>query len=62
MIQKAEDLCAVCKKIRNVVKPGHSAGLQTVLVPVNHDDPKKAKVWKTVDDPQQVVAVIQARN
>jgi hypothetical protein len=62
MIQKAEDLCAVCKKIRNVVKPGHSAGLQTVLVPVDHDDPKKVTVWKTVDDPQQVVAVIQARN
>jgi hypothetical protein len=58
MIQKAEDIRAVCKKIRNVVKPGHSAGLQTVLVPVDHEDPKKANVWKTVDDPQQVVAVI----
>jgi hypothetical protein len=62
MIQKAEDLRAVCQKIRHVVKPGHSAGLLTVLVPVDHDDPKKATVWKTIDDPKQVVAVLQARN
>jgi hypothetical protein len=62
MIQKAEDLRAVCKKIRNFVKPGNSSGLQTVLVPVDHHDPKKATVWKTIDDPQQVVAVLQARN
>jgi hypothetical protein len=62
MIQKAEDLRAVCKKIRNFVKPGQSSGLQTVLVPVDHHDPKTATVWKTIDDPQQVVAVLQARN
>jgi hypothetical protein len=62
MILKAEDLRAVCKKIRHFVKPGHSSGLQTVLVPVDHADPKQATVWKTVNDPQQVVAVLQARN
>jgi hypothetical protein len=62
MIQKAEDLRAVYKKIRNVVKPGHSSGLQTVLVPVDHQNPRKATVWKTIDDPQQVVAVLQVRN
>jgi hypothetical protein len=62
MIFRAEDLRAVCKKIRNVVKPGQSAGLKTVLVPVDHPDPKKATVWKTVSDPKQVVDVIQARN
>jgi hypothetical protein len=44
LVLKAEDLRAVCKKIRNVVKPGHSARLQTVLVPVDHTDPKKATV------------------
>jgi hypothetical protein len=52
MIQKAEDLRAVCKKIRNFVKPGNCSGLQTVIVPVDHHDPKKATVWKTIDDPQ----------
>jgi hypothetical protein len=62
IIQKAEDIRAVSKKIRNFVKPGHSAGLQTVLVPVDHHDPKKATVWKTIDDQQQVVAVLRARN
>jgi hypothetical protein len=44
MILKSEDLRAVCKKIRKFVKPGHSTGLQTVLVPVDHPDPKKATV------------------
>jgi phage-related protein len=62
MIQKAEDLREVCRKIRHVVKPGQAAELQTVLVPVDHPDPKKATVWKTIDDPQKVVAVLQARN
>jgi hypothetical protein len=62
MIQKAEDLRAVCKKIRSFVKPGHSSGLQTVPVPVDHLDPKQATAWKTIDDPQQVVAVLQGRN
>jgi hypothetical protein len=62
MILKAEDLHAVCKKIQNFVKPGHSSGLETVLISVDHVDPKKAKVWKTVDDPKQVVAILQARN
>jgi hypothetical protein len=45
MIQKAEDLRAVCKKIRNFVKPSHSSGIQTVLVPVDHLDPKRPTVW-----------------
>jgi hypothetical protein len=62
MIQKAEDLCAVCKKIRHFVKPSHSSGIQTVLVPVDNPDPKQATVWKTIDDPNQVVSVLQARN
>jgi hypothetical protein len=62
MIQKPEDLREVCRKIRHVVKPGQASGLQTVLVPVDHPDPKKATVWKTIDDPQKVVAVLQARN
>jgi hypothetical protein len=62
MILKAEDLREVCRKIQNVVRPGQSSGLQTVLVPVDHLDPKKATVWKTIDDPQRVVALIQARN
>jgi hypothetical protein len=62
MIQKAEDLRAVCKKIRTFVKPSHSSGLQTVLVPVDNPDPKRATVWKTIDDPHQVVSILQARN
>jgi hypothetical protein len=62
MILKAKDLRAVCKKIRHFVKPGHSSGLQTVLVPVDHADPKQATAWKTANDPQHVVAVLQARN
>jgi hypothetical protein len=62
MIQKAEDLRAVCKKIRNFVRPSHSSGLQTVLVPVDHPDPKRATVWKTIDDPRQVVSALQAQN
>jgi hypothetical protein len=62
MIQKAEDLREVCRKIRHVVKPGHASGLQTVLVLVDHPDPKKATVWKTIDDPQKVVAALKARN
>jgi hypothetical protein len=33
----------------------------SILWAPNHD-PKKATVWKTIDDPQQVVAVLQARN
>jgi hypothetical protein len=44
MIQKAEDLRAVCKKIQHFVKPSHSSGLQTVLVPVDNPDPKRATV------------------
>jgi hypothetical protein len=62
MIQKAEDLREVCRKIRHVVKPGQASGLQTVLVPVDNPDPKKATVWQTIDDPQKVVAVLQERN
>jgi hypothetical protein len=46
MIQKAEDLRAVCKKIHNFAKPGNSSGLQTALVPVDHHDPTQATVWK----------------
>jgi hypothetical protein len=62
MIQKSEDLREVCRKIRHIVKPGQASGLQTVLVPVDNPDPKKATVWKTIDDPQKVVAVLQERN
>jgi hypothetical protein len=62
MIQKAEDLRAVCKKIRHIVKPSHFSGIQTVLVPVDNIYPKRATVWKTIDDPNQVVSVLQARN
>jgi hypothetical protein len=62
MIQKAEDLREVCRKIQHIVKPGQASGLQTVLVPVDNPDPNKATVWKTIDDPQKVAAVLQERN
>jgi hypothetical protein len=50
MIQKTEDLREVCRKIRHIVNPGQESGLQTVLVPVDNPDPKKATIWKTIDD------------
>jgi hypothetical protein len=62
MIQKAEDLRQVCLKIQHIVKPGSSSGLQTVLVPVDHPDPKHAKIWRTIVDPTEVVKVIQPCN
>jgi hypothetical protein len=34
----------------------------SVLLPVDHDNPKLAQVWKKIDDPTSVVNVIQARN
>jgi hypothetical protein len=61
-ILKAEDLKIVCKKIRHVVAPQQSAGLTSVLIPVDHEDPKQATVWKKIDDPREVVSIIQARN
>jgi hypothetical protein len=61
-ILKAEDLKIVCKKIRYVVAPQQSAGLTSVLIPVDHENPKQATVWKKIDDPREVVALIQARN
>jgi hypothetical protein len=61
-ILKAEDLKTVCTKIHHVVSPQQSAGLNSVLIPVDNIDPKKAVVWKKIDDPREVVSIIQARN
>jgi hypothetical protein len=61
-IQRAKDLRQVCLKIRHIVKPSSSSGLQTVLVPVDHPDPKKSTISKTIVDPTAVVDVIQERN
>jgi hypothetical protein len=61
-ILKAEDLKTVCNKICHVVAPQQSAGLTSVLIPVDHVDPKKATVWKKIDDPREVVSLIQVRN
>jgi hypothetical protein len=61
-ILKAEDLKSVCRKLRNIVSPSQSAGLTSVLILVDHIDPKQATVWKTVDDPRAVVDIIQERN
>jgi hypothetical protein len=33
-----------------------------VLIPVEHADPKKATVWRKIDDPREVVSIIQTRN
>jgi hypothetical protein len=61
-IQKAEDLKSVCRKIRSIVSPIQSAGLTSVLIPVDNADPKKATVWRKIDNPRKVVSIIQARN
>jgi hypothetical protein len=61
-ILKAEDLKTVCTKIRHVVSPQQSAGLNSVLIPVDNADPKKATVWKKIDGPRAVVSIIQAGN
>jgi hypothetical protein len=61
-IQKAEDLKSVCRKIQSIVSPIQSAGLTSVLIPEDNADPKKATVWRKIDDPREVVSITQARN